>query len=247
MKTLFLAWQAQESRKWYPVGRLDADMRQSFFVFQYTHGALDAGKAEGFHPVAAFPVMDQRYESSELFPLFQNRVIKENRRDFAGYLQSLDMPDDAYDPMAILAVTGGERQTDNFEVFSPLEKDADNRFICRFFLHGIRHCNETARQKALALETGDMLQVALELNNPTGMALQLESRDYHVLGRCPRYLIHDLRHVTPEYEHLTARVVRNNGDGTPLNRRILIELSGVLPADYQPMSDKTFQVIPTPP
>jgi hypothetical protein len=38
-------------------------------------------------------------------------------------------------------------------------------------------------------------------------------------------------------------VIRNNAVGTQLNRRILIELSGALPQDYEPMSDNGFKTI----
>ena len=56
------------------------------------------------------------------------------RPDYAEYLEILDLPAQA-DPIEILAVDGGYRVTDAFEVFSNLEKSADGSFRCRFFLH----------------------------------------------------------------------------------------------------------------
>ena len=38
MKTLFLAWQSPETRAWFPVGRLDADAKESKYIFKYIQG-----------------------------------------------------------------------------------------------------------------------------------------------------------------------------------------------------------------
>jgi hypothetical protein len=90
MKSLFLAWQAP-NRAWFPVGRLDADVAEQRYQFGYTKGALQAEHAVGFKPLPAFPEFERTYESSELFPLFQNRVLDPGRKDFAAYLTSLDL------------------------------------------------------------------------------------------------------------------------------------------------------------
>ena len=90
MKSLFLAWQAP-NRAWFPVGRLDADVAQHRYHFGYTKGAQQAEQAVGFKPLPAFPDFERTYESSELFPLFQNRVLDPGRKDFAAYLASLDL------------------------------------------------------------------------------------------------------------------------------------------------------------
>lgn len=91
MKSLFLAWQAP-NRAWFPVGRLDADVDRHQYRFGYTKGAIQAEDSVGFKPLPAFPEFQRTYESSELFPLFQNRVLDPGRKDFAAYLASLDLP-----------------------------------------------------------------------------------------------------------------------------------------------------------
>ncbi len=243
MKTLFLAWQAP-TRAWFPIGRMEAHPAQAFYVFEYTQGALDAEQSAGFQPLIAFPKFDQRYESGELFPLFKNRVLDPNRKDFADYLHSLGLDPSKSDPLEILAVSGGEKQTDSFEVFPKLEKGPDNRFSCRFFLHGLRHVSEAAKQRALSLSANEPLRVSLELNNPaTGFAIQLTTEDYHFIGWTPRYLVKDFLSAIALHPGVEARVVRVNELGTPINRRVLVELSGKLPADFQPMSGPEFQTI----
>jgi hypothetical protein len=198
----------------------------------------------GFKPLVSFPDFDLRYESSELFPLFKNRVLDPHRKDFLDYLRSLDLDPEHPDPLEILAITGGERQTDNFEVFPKVERQMDDSFSCRFFLHGLRHVSDAARRRALSLHAEETLKVSVELNNPTGgQAIQITTDDYHILGWTPRYLVKDLLQAIEENPQVRARVVRVNEAGIPLNRRVLIELSGNLPVGFEPMSDSDFQTI----
>jgi hypothetical protein len=243
IKSLFLAWQAP-NRLWFPVGRLDTDSARDLYVFEYTRGALKAQKEAGFEPLIAFPNFEQRYESPESFPLFKNRVLDPHRKDFLAYLRSLDLDAEHSDPLEILAISGGERQTDSFEVFPKIEKCPDNSFACRFFLHGLRHISEEARQHALSLRPQESLRVSIEMNNPTSeFAIRLSTEEYQFLGWAPRYLVPDLLRAIAEHPRVQAKVIRVNDLGTPLNRRVLIELSGHLPATFEPMSSSDFQTI----
>lgn len=238
MRTLFLAWQAPSDRAWFPVGRLDADTEHSRYCFHYTRGAMSAQR-EGFHPIVSFPKLDETYEASELFPMFKNRVLGQQRRDYSHYLDSLAL--DRPDPIEILAVTGGERQTDSFEVFPKIEKQADDSFSCRFFLHGLRHVSQTAQERALHLMADEALGVSLELNNPKyGLAIQLTSRDYEFIGWTPRYIVGDLLQAIARTHRVTAKVIRVNADGIPINRRVLVEMRGYLPHDFEPMAAGDF-------
>jgi hypothetical protein len=245
MSSLFLAWQApMPTRAWFPVGRLDADLRKHLYEFRYIQGAVRAQKQVGFKPLAAFPDLHGRYRASELFPLFKNRVLDPNRRDFADYMRSLDLDPAGADPIEILAVSGGERQTDSLEVFPKIEKGANNTFRCRFFLHGLRHVSTGAQMRSLQLLASEQLQVSVELNNPaTGTAIQLTTKDYEFLGWAPRYLVSDILNAVEESPKVAAHVVRVNDLGVPLNRRFLIELTGKLPPNVEPMSGPDYQFI----
>lgn len=243
MKSLFLAWQAP-TRAWFPIGMLNADTKSERYAFQYIQGALRAESEVGFQPLLAFPKFDEKYEASELFPLFSNRVLGSSRKDFSDYLRSLDINSNDADPIEILAISGGERQTDNLEVFPKIEKKLDNSFSCRFFLHGLSHVSEDGQQRCMSLKSEEALQISLELNNPvTKLAVQLSTREYQFIGWAPRYLIEDILGAVPKFSDLSAKVVRVNDINVPLNRRILIELSGHLPKEFQPMSGNDFQVI----
>lgn len=242
MNSLYLAWQGPD-RKWFPVGRLDADVSRNHYRFGYTNGALHAEQSVGFRPLPAFPDFSKAYESSELFPLFKNRVLDSNRKDFDEYLRSLGLEHN--DPIEILAVTGGERRTDNLEVFPKIVKDEAGAFVCRFFLHGLRHMSEEARARATTLKEGDQLGVSVELTNPvTRVGIQLTTRpDYYFIGWTPHYLVLDLLKATSAVDLISAKVVRVNMDDVPFNRRVLIEFSGKLPKEVTPMSDPQFQLI----
>jgi hypothetical protein len=244
MSTLFVAWQSPEpSRSWFPIGRLDAE-NPSSFIFRYTQGALDAETHAGFKPLVSFPDFRKRYESNQLFPVFKNRVLDPARKDFKEYLGWLDLDPAHSDPIEILALTGGERQTDSLEVFPRILKRADQTFSCRFFLHGLRHVSDAGRATANALAAETPLQVAVELNNPVGpLAIQLQTTDCHMIGWAPRYLVQDLIAGINEHPMVSAKVVRVNEHGAPLARRILIELTGTLPASFEPMSGAQFRLL----
>ena len=239
-KTLFLAWQDKQNRQWFPVGRLDADVERPLYRFRYTGGATRAQREAKFPPLLDFPSLSEAYQSSELFPLFRNRVIAQGRSDRTDYLNNLDLLENA-DPVEILSVNGGSRVTDAYEVFPKLVKCEDGSFTCRFFLHGWRHVNESAQKRIDTLTKDDELYVTLELTNPaTKFAVQIQTEDYYMIGWAPRYLVADLVTAMVESPQYSARVVRVNPQPAPSKQRVLIEMSGCW-VTHEPMSNEDFQ------
>ena len=242
-KTLYLAWQHRETeqrRLWFPIGRLDANVRRTSYRFRYIGGARKAKSEVGFLPLVEFPDMTRDYRSSELFPLFRNRTISRSRPDRAEYLHSLDLPEDS-DPVTILSANGGKRITDAFEVFPKLTKSRNGNFRCRFFLHGPRHVSEAAQRRVEELEDGEKLFVALELTNPIGeLAVQVQTTDYHMIGWAPRYLVNDLATALAEAPKYSAKVARFNPVPAPLSQRVLVEMKGRW-VRHEPMSGEDFQ------
>jgi hypothetical protein len=246
MKSLFLAWQAPteapKSRAWFPVGRLDADLEKPSYRFRYTQGALTAKQDVGFSPLLAFPDFQKDYRSGELFPLFRNRVISPNRRDFDEYIAWLDLDRNRADPIEILAVSGGQRATDNLEVFPKIITDQSGDFRLRFFLHGTRYINPLAMERLGKLKVGERLQICVELNNPaTRLAVTLLTEDYVVIGWAPRYLVEDLIKCIPNSPDLCASVGHINSADAPANQRVLVDFSGRAPEGNQPMSTPDFK------
>src|SRR5690348_6317788 len=111
MRTLFLAWQDPERRRWYPIGRLTS--ADGLYTFVYTRGAEEARRSAGFQPLASFPELLQAYVSEQLFPLFTNRALPQARPEYQEYLEWLAVPANEHDPVAILARSGGRKVTDS--------------------------------------------------------------------------------------------------------------------------------------
>lgn len=248
MKSLFLAWQAPEntshSRAWFPVGRLDAEPESHRYCFRYTQGARSAQEKVGFAPLLSFPKFEEVYESSDLFPLFQNRVLSPKRRDFKDYVQWLNLEGGQSfpDPIEILSVSGGERQTDSMEVFPKINTDSEGNFKVRFFLHGLRHLGEKAITRASKLAAGEQLRIFVELNNPaTRIAVPLMTEDYEMIGWAPRYLVEDLVRCVPYAPELSAVIAKINPEAAPFNQRILIDYAGRAPEGHEPMTAPDFQ------
>ena len=241
-RALFLAWQANKpSKAWFPVGRLDADVEGSLYRFRYIDGAKRAQKEVGFPLLIEFPDLNGDYQSAELFPLFQNRVMNRARPDFTDYLDRLDLTEEA-DPIEILSINGGHRVTDSYEVFPKIEKDDTGGFSCRFFLHGWRHISEAAKDRIGRLEYEEKLYVTLELTNPEiGLAVQIQTTDYCMIGWAPRYLVADLVAAIAEGpSKFGAKVVRINRQTILSKQRVLIEMYGGWDK-HEPMSRADFQ------
>ena len=237
-RTLFLAWQDKKpSKAWFPVGRLDADVERSFYRFRYIGGAKRAQEEVGFLPLIDFPDLDKDYQSSELFPLFQNRVMNRARPDFTDYLHSLDLTEEA-DPIEILSTNGGHRVTDSYEVFPKIEKDDTGSFSCRFFLRGWRYIDKAAKGRIDRLEQEEELYVTLELTNPvTELTVQIQTTDYCMIGWTPRYLVEALVAAMAEGPSgYGAQVVRINRP----KQRVLIEMRGCW-SKHEPMSGEDFK------
>ncbi len=244
-RTLYLAWQDKaRSRRWFPIGRLDADVERPQYRFRYIGGAEQAKETAGFPLLIEFPELKADYRSPRLFPVFQNRVMNRRRPDFTDYLRSLDLPPMA-DPVEILAANGGSRMTDTYEVFPKLVKRADGSFTCRFFLHGWRHVNASAQARIDQLATGEELYVTLELTNPVStMAVQIQTTDYHMVGWAPRYLVADLVQAMAESPKYAAQVVLVNPQPAPSKQRVLIEMRGSWD-QHEPMSGPEFRPLVT--
>jgi hypothetical protein len=114
MTVLFLVWR-ELGRRWWPIGCLSerpaAPAGGRLYAFRYTKGALDA-TAAGFVPLPGFPELGATYVSSELFPIFRNRVMSSERSEFGTFLRWLDLPPGETDPsFSSAAVVAAARRT----------------------------------------------------------------------------------------------------------------------------------------
>ena len=247
MKTLFVAWKdAQNTRGWFPVGRLDADVAGNLYRFRYVQGALDAAKQCGFAPFDSFPKLREEYVGGELFPFFANRLQNSSRPSFREHLRRMDLEPncaEAFDPIEILGVSEGRRATDNLEIFPKVERTQADPFAIKFFLHGWRYLHPQSTERVQQLTVGEELSVAVEVNNnATGYAIQLQTRDRLIIGYAPRYLIMDLSHIISGCSvPVSAKISRVNPPPAPPSQRAMVLFEGCWPADYEPMSGPEFR------
>ncbi len=241
MKTLFLAWQDPKTRAWFPIGRLTYDGTKYYFV--YTHGATEAQVKYAFQPLLSFPDLNKVYTSVELFPLFYNRLMRRSRPDYKNYIEYLNIPEGEDDPVTILSRSGGRKVTDNFEVFPCPEPDENGLYQIHFFAHGLRHLPTCATERINQLQTGELLYLANEFQNPYDpRALLLCTEDHHIVGYCPRYIVDDvfkLKNKNPEF--VKVEVERVNPVPTPLQLRLLCNMTSEWHEDFRPFSSREYQ------
>lgn len=252
MKTMFLAWQDAQTRQWFPVGRLETSTKG--YRFGYIEKAKDAKKKAGFEPFEAFPDWGRLYESTEIFPLFYNRLPNKFRSSYPETLRRMGLDKNTDDPFSILSITGGRRNTDNLEVFPKIEVAEDGSFATKFLLHGWSHIGPEAHKRIDALHENEQLRLSIEiLDPPIGtqvVAMQLLTQDYVMIGWTPRYLVEEIitaigKGFDPENRPQPPQVTvyRVNPISTPAKERVILQIQGKFPSGYVPMESPPYRFL----
>jgi hypothetical protein len=245
MRTLFLAWQDPDRRRWYPVGRLTSS--GGLYTFVYTKGAEQAHAQAGFQPLASFPELLTAYISDNLFPLFTNRVLPQTRPEYAEFVQWLSLPMTEHDPIGILARSGGRKVTDSLEVFPEPERDVSGKYLTHFLLHGLSHMPESAVQRASRLSQGETLLVMRDFQNPRdpeAIALRTAEtfeHDLYIVGYVPRYLRGDILKLMNLGSSPEVVVQRVNPSPAPVQYRVLCKAVMPWPEGFEPFSEGEYQ------
>ena len=243
---LYVAWRSggDTDGRWGPIGRLEYD--QDTYVFSYTKGAQ---RLSGFKPLVGMPDLHATYQSAELFPIFANRLLSRSRREYDAYLRWSGFdPDQPPDPISILGVTEGRRQTDAIELFPCPLPDGEGCYLNKFFVHGVRWMPDTAIACIGQLRPGDVLGLMPDFSNPhdpNAVALRtMTDKERYLIGYVPRYLAHDVRSLLRECdpEFITVIVERVNPDA-PLQHRLLCRMRACWPEGFQPCRDEAFDPI----
>lgn len=239
MNAVFLAWQDPLERRWLPVGKLT--FGGDVYEFVYTKGAE---QSPNFVPFGRMTDLRVAYESRELFPLFSNRLLSQSRPEYQQVLKWLNLEGRAHDPLALLALTGGHRETDSLEVFPCPKPDDQGQYHIHFFAHGIRHLPQEAVKRLDSLQSGERLFLMLDFQNPYDpFALALRTDDPAALaGYCPRYLTEDVQTLLQECgaDFASVAVERVNLEA-PLQLRLLCSMTTCWPADFRPCSGELYQ------
>lgn len=228
MKTLFLAWQDPESRKFFPIGKLT--FSDNYYQFVYIKGALAAKEQSNFQELISFPSLEKVYQSQELFPLFSNRLLPRSRPEYKDFIKWMSVSQDDADPIALLARSGGKKMTDTLEIFPYPEPDKEGIYHIHFFVHGISHLTESSINRIEQLQPSEQLLLVKDIQNPKDRnAILLRTSentpgDMHLLGYLPCYLAEDISKILEETS-VYVSVERINPSPAPLQFRLLCSIN----------------------
>ena len=244
MKKLFLTWQDKESRKWYPIGQLTFD--GEVYRFFYIKGAETAKTESNFQEIVSFPDLREIYESTELFPMFANRVMPSSRPEYKQTIEWLALPENTLDPLAFIARSGGTKVNDRFEMFCYPEPDENKNYSLHFFAHGLRHLTRCSIDEISSLEQNEMIYIAQDFQNPHDKnALQLHTLNHHIVGYCPNYLLDDINEVIRSKELCNVQVERVNDSNSPLQFRLLCKMTFAKKDSQKPFQRGSYEPIVT--
>ena len=246
MTKLYLAWQSPKTHRWFPIGQLTFDGTNYDFV--YTHGVEEALADPSFRLLHSYPERERTYTSPELFPLFNNRLMRSSRPDYLNFIKSLDLREAEKRPMTILARSGGRKATDNFEVFPCPEAKEDGVYKIHFFVRGLRYMPEASIESVKQLQVGECLYMMQDFQNLyDSNALLLRNEQRHNLGYCPRYLTADIVQIFKQNPKcIRVEVEKVNPAPNPMQFRVLCKMTIEVEGDFKFLSGREYKPLVSP-
>jgi hypothetical protein len=242
VERLVVTWQHPETREVSPVGLLSWDGET--YSFDYLKAA---GDVPDFRLLLGFPELTEHYTSSELFPIFQERVLDPRRPDFERYVTDLRLDTREASPWEQLARSGGGSESDTLQIY-PVPSFDGTGWIIRFLVNGIRHLAtksvdvhgaqkgsySPADLEALldSLEHGQPLRVFHEYSNAySDTAILVLSLEDMPLGYVPNWLSKEILPML-DSDELHFFVDRVNAVSAGWHLRLLALLTIDKPSDY---------------
>lgn len=208
---LLVSRQDPKTRTYSRIGELRRDGEQ--FVFAYDPGAT--------RPLPGLR-LGVEHRSSELFPIFAERVMSPHRADHSLAMQQLGLAPEA-GPFEVLAVSGGQRTGDTYEV-TPLPQAGPIQLP--FLVHGIRHLTADEQAHIDAITTGQILTLRHEPENQVNDRAVLVADDGVRLGYVPDPLVEYVRNIMQRDHEI--RVERRNPAEAGFHMRLLVVVAGQL-------------------
>lgn len=234
MRHLYVAGQNLETREWIPV----AELREvsNGFELSYTKGAE---RLPAFSGLSRMQALDKVYYSRTLFPFFANRLVSKSRPDYQHYLRWLGLDRDAATDLDMLAVTGGIRATDNYELFAP-PKVKGRCIEIAFFPRGLRYLSPSSLAQFADLSEGNSTFLLKDVQNTRdahALAIRTERPHVMFLGYVPRYYCPGLtRLLDSAGKKVEGHIKRMNHDA-PLDMKVLLSFQAAIPEHFDVFSE----------
>lgn len=240
-RVLYLAWQDPTIDGWFAVGQLTVDS-SGHYHFSYTKGAKDSS---AFRPFKGMEDLHGCYRSADLFPFFENRLISKNRPEYSQYMQWLGLTGAQRNGVDELAISGGMKATDSYEVFSQPTPIEEGRYRMKFFSHRISLLGEDGIKAISKLKVGENLFVMQDRQNPVdGNAILLRKEDpISVVGYLPRYLAYDATKILEKDIRDVKVIVSQVNLDAPLDLRLLCTLEATWPKGERPFMNDSFKLL----
>jgi hypothetical protein len=242
-RVLFVAWQHPISRRMFPVARL-VDLRgEPHWEFAYIRGARTAAE-HGFQHFLGMENLEAVYTSSDLPPLFSNRLMHPRRPDHSDHMRRLGLSEDLRAEIPILARSEGRRATDTIEVFGlPTYHTASSTYRFWFFARGVRHVTG-AEGRIAGLQPGDELAIEPDPANPVDrLAIRVLEGGGGEIGYLPNTLVEDLHELRRLGSRLRLFVERVNPAPAAVQLRLLCRLEASFVDGYVPFTSARYQPI----
>ncbi len=242
---IYLAWQDQKTRGWHVIGRLSRIAEG--YEFRYTKGVKNI---PSFSPMPNMTNYEEIYKSSELFSLFKNRLMPKSRPEYRDYMTWLGFEENnvALDNLEVLAISGGERETDFFRIIPVPEKNHKGDYSIKFFVHGLSYMSDVSKQVIQNLNEGDFLYLMNDFQNKfNSWALLLRTEDpISIIGYMPSYftkIIHKLGDGKNNLLNSIKVNVLQVNKAAPEKMQLLCQLSGPLLEKSWEEYEEEFSVI----
>lgn len=238
---LILAWKNPTTHSWIAVGRLYS--YKMVYVFKYTKGAISEVENGYFTPFGQMQDLRKTYESEELFPIFQNRLLSKTRPEYYDYLDWLNLDDNIYSPLEELARSGGIRVTDDLQLF-PVPKNTNGVYQVRFFSHGIRHLPHNYIERISHLNNSSKLYPMWDFQNDFDrFALALRTTDPpELVGYVPRFFALDFHRLVEINGHGSLNIqVEKINIKAPLQFKLLCKLTTNWPKGFCAFQDDEYE------
>jgi len=221
--TVYLAWQASDTKEWHVVGMLK--QYQNGYTFDYTVGAKASVK---FIPFSGMLNLEKKYVSTELFPLFKNRLLSKNRPEYPRFIEWLGLEKENVSPISILGRSGALRGTDTLQMFNRIEMDSDGSFEHTFFAHGLSHLAPSALERVSNLEKGDLLCLCFDYQNSydSNAIIIRADNPAEIVGYCPRYFTKYIGGLLGHNSSNISLYVEALSKNAPANYQLMCRLTG---------------------